>query len=334
MDVMDTAARLLRLLSLLQARPHWAGEELSERLGVTARTVRRDVTRLRSLGYPVQADLGTHGGYRLGAAGRLPPLLLDDDEAVAIAVGLGVAATTAVSGVADAAVAALAKLDQVLPGRLRERVSAVRASTVQLPGPEHPPVDADVLVVLATGCRRTEGVRFGYVDHQGRAGERSVEPYRIVHTGRRWYLVARDRDRADWRTFRVDRVRDAELTGRRYELTDPPDAVTMVSNGTNLAPWSIQARLRVPFDLETARRRFPPSVGVVEPDEQPDDRPNHGADGTSVILRVAANELGPLVSFVAGLDCEVDVLAPPELRAAVRDHGARLAARHGDPPPG
>jgi predicted DNA-binding transcriptional regulator YafY len=327
-DVMDTAARLLRLLSLLQARPHWPGEELSERLGVTARTVRRDVTRLRSLGYPVQADLGTHGGYRLGAAGRLPPLLLEDEEAVAIAVGLGVAATTAVSGVADGAVAALAKLDQVLPSRLRERVSAVRASTVQLPGPELPPVDADVLVVLATGCRRTEGVRFGYLDHRGQVSERSVEPYRIVHTGRRWYLVARDRDRADWRTFRVDRVRGPVLTGLRYEHTDPPDAIAMVSEGTNLAPWSIRARLRVPFDLAEARRRFPPGVGVVEPDEPDEER------GPTSVLRVAANELGPLVSFVAGLDCEVDVLAPPELRAAVSDHGARLAARHGDPPPG
>lgn len=318
MDTADTAARLLRLLSLLQTRPQWRGDELAARLEVTTRTLRRDVTRLRSLGYPIDAALGAHGGYRLGTSGRLPPLLLDDDEAVAIAVGLRVATTTTVSGVEDAAVAALAKLEQVLPARLRERVSAVRASTDQLPGPKLPMIDAEVLVMLATGCRRTEGLRFSYRDHQGRDTVRSVEPHRIVHTGRRWYLVARDRDRDGWRTFRIDRIANPTLTGQRYVLEEPPDAATMVAEGTEIAPWAIEARILLHLDLDQARRDFPATVGVVEP----------AGDGTA-LLRVAAGDLAPLVDFACRIRCDFEVLAPPELRAALGELGAKLLRRHG-----
>ena len=313
MENMDTASRLLRLLTLLQSRPRWEGEELAGRLEVTTRTVRRDVTRLRSLGYPVSAEAGLGGGYRLGPGGRLPPLLLDDDEAVAIAIGLRVATTTTVSGVEDGAIAALAKLHQVLPARLRERVTAIGASMIQLPQGDLPKVDADVLVTLAAGCRHTEGLRFRYRSHGGEESERSVEPFQIVHTGRRWYLVARDRDRAAWRTFRIDRISAPVLTGMRYRFEDPPDPVALVAEGTGVVPWELKATLRVHVTAETARRRIPPGQAVVEP-----------LDETSCLVRMAANELGPLLGSVTMIPWEFEVLEPDVLREAVLDLGTRL----------
>jgi predicted DNA-binding transcriptional regulator YafY len=290
---------------------------LAERLGVTARTVRRDVARLRQLGYPIHAVAGLDGGYELGAGGRLPPLLLDDDEVVAIALGLRLAATATVSGVEESTVAALAKLDQVLPPRLGERVRALHQSTMQLVGGAQPRIDAETLTVLATGCRRTEGIRFEYVDHSGATTGRNVEPHRIVHSRGRWYLVARDRDRQDWRTFRVDRITAPRLTGQRYRLTDIPDAAALIAAGTTLAPYKIEARILCELSPERARRRFGQLV-VVEP--RPDGR---------TLLRVAANDLGPLVSYATGLEFDFEVLGPPELRAAVADRAARIAHQHG-----
>jgi predicted DNA-binding transcriptional regulator YafY len=290
---------------------------LAERLGVTARTVRRDVARLRQLGYPIHAVAGLDGGYELGAGGRLPPLLLDDDEVVAIALGLRLAATATVSGVEESTVAALAKLDQVLPPRLGERVRALHQSTMQLVGGAQPRIDAETLTVLATGCRRTEGIRFEYVDHSGATTGRNVEPHRIVHSRGRWYLVARDRDRQDWRTFRVDRITAPRLTGQRYRLTDIPDAAALIAAGTTLAPYKIEAQILCELSPERARRRFGQLV-VVEP--RPDGR---------TLLRVAANDLGPLVSYATGLEFDFEVLGPPELRAAVADRAARIAHQHG-----
>ena len=315
---MEPASRLLRLLSLLQARPDWSGNELADRLGVEPRTVRRDIARLRALGYPVDATAGVGGGYRLGAGGRLPPLLLDDDEAVAIAVSLRLAAATTVSGVEPAAVASLAKLDQVLPVRLRERVRAIQASTVQLRGPELPQVDAEVLVTLATACREREALRFSYRNFDGEPSERRVEPYQIVHTGRRWYLVALDRSRRDWRTFRVDRITEAATTGHRFVLEDPPDAAALVSEGTTIAPYRIEARLRLALDAAEAVSRYPPTVGVVE-----------ASDGRTSVLRVAANGIGGLLHFVIGIDCDFEVLEPAELRDALRRLGRRLTRSAG-----
>ena len=310
---MDTAARLLRLLSLLHSRPQWDGAELAARLDVTPRTVRRDVTRLRSLGYPIDAEAGIGGGYRLGPGGRLPPLLLEDEEAVAIAVGLRVATTTTVSGVEEAAISALAKLHQVLPTRLQEQVAAIGAHTTQLPQGELPQVDGEVLVTLAAGCRHVEGIRFRYRTHDGSESERSVEPLQIVHTGRRWYLVARDRDRQAWRTFRVDRISEPVLTGSRYRFEDPPDPVALVAEGTGLAPWDIVARVRVQADSATVSRLIPPSQGVVDP-----------IDATTCEVRFAANDLGPLVSGVIRLYWPFEILEPPELRTAVHEHARRL----------
>ena len=314
---MDAASRLLRLLSLLSSAPTWSGAELAARLGTTTRTVRRDVARLRDLGYPVDAAAGTDGGYRLGPGGRLPPLLLDDDEAVAIALGLTVVSATTVAGVQEPAVSALAKLDQVLPAPLRERVRVLHTSTVELQPRPAPSVDADVLMRLATGCRRSEAVRFSYRTHGGDEGERRVEPYRIVHAGHRWYLVARDRDRAAWRTFRIDRVTGPVLTGHRFVLDDPPDAVALVSEGTTVAPWAVKAVLRLHLDPAEAVRRFPPSVGVV------------AAEGPGrATLTIGADEVSDLVGFVAGLPCDVEVIEPAELREALYEHGRRLADRH------
>lgn len=310
---MDTAARLLRLLSLLQSRPRWDGAEVATRLGVTPRTVRRDVTRLRSLGYPVDGEAGIGGGYRLGTGGRLPPLLLEDEEAVAIAVGLRVATTTTVSGVEEAALSTLTKLHQVLPARLREQVAAIGAQVAQVPLGELPMVDGEVLTTLATGCRDVEGIRFGYRSYDGTESDRSVEPLRIVHTGRRWYLVARDRDRQAWRTFRVDRITHPVLTGLRYRFDDPPDPVALVAEGTGVAPWDIVARVRVHAPAATVRRALSPREAVVEP-----------IDDDTCEVRFAANQLGPLVAQVSRIYWPFEVLEPADLKAAVHDHGRRL----------
>jgi predicted DNA-binding transcriptional regulator YafY len=310
---MDTATRLLRLLSLLHSRPQWDGAELAARLDVTSRTVRRDVTRLRTLGYPIDAEAGIGGGYRLGPGGRLPPLLLEDAEAVAIAVGLRVATTTTVSGVEEAAISALAKLHQVLPVRLWEQVDAIGAHITQLPPGELPPVDGDVLVTLAAGCRHVEGIRFRYRTHDGTESDRSVEPLQIVHTGRRWYLVARDRDRQAWRTYRVDRITNPVLTGSRYTFDDPPDPVALVAEGTGVSPWDLVARLRVHAPADTVTKHIPPSQGIVEK-----------LDETTCEVRFAANELGPLVAQVTRIYWPFEILDPPELRTAVHEHARRL----------
>ncbi len=314
---MEGAARLLRLLALLQTRAQWPGDDLAGRLGVTSRTLRRDVTRLRDLGYPVDADPGVAGGYRLGRGGRLPPLLLDDDEAVAIAVGLRVATATAVEGVETAAVAALSKRDGVLPARLRERVDALQTGTVQLPGPDLPRIDIDVLVTLARGCRHTEGLRFGYTDNHGAVSQRWVEPLRVVHTGKRWYLVARDRDRDAWRTFRVDRVVEPALTGQRYTLVDPPDPIALVSEGTAVAPYPVTGSVLVYAPYEQVRRVIPATMAVVSPD----------GEGTTLV-RMAAWDLAPLADFVLRIPFDFQVRDPPELRDRIAEIAARIARRH------
>ena len=193
----ETTSRVLQLLGLLQSRRVWTGEELAERLGVTTRSVRRDVDRLRDLGYPVHASKGHGGGYQLGAGAALPPLLLDPDEAVAMAVCLRLAAGGTVAGVGESALRALSKLDQVMPSRLRSQVSAVHDATVTLTSPSSDsPVEPDVLMTLARACRDREHVSSGYVDIRGNATQRRLEPYQLVTTGRRWYLLAYDRDKA------------------------------------------------------------------------------------------------------------------------------------------
>ena len=200
--MLETSARLLRLLSLLQARRDWTSTELATRLDVTTRTIRNDVDRLRGLGYPVDARPGVAGGYRLGAGAALPPLLLDDEEAVAIAVGLRTAASGSIAGIEETSVRALAKLQQLLPSRLRHRINAFQASTVPMPA-SGPQVNPDVLTTIASACRDHQRLRFEYRRHSGEVGRRSVEPHRLAYHRHRWYLVAWDLDRDDWRTFRA-----------------------------------------------------------------------------------------------------------------------------------
>lgn len=316
--MLETSERLLRLLSLLQARPAWPGAELAQRLRVTTRTVRRDVDRLRRLGYPVDSLPGTGGGYRLGAGAALPPLLLDDDEAVAVAVGLRVG--TGVAGVEEAALAALAKLDQVLPPRLRHRVTAIAAATVTLRAPA-PGIEPEVLATLAQACRSAQRVRTGYTDAHGRATERTLEPHRLVHTGRRWYLVARDVHRDAWRTLRVDRMSAPEITGHTFVLDDPPDAAALVAQAIAVNPYRHAARVRVHADAETLAARVPPTVAMIE-----------RLDDATSLLTTGAHDLDSIAVHLALLGFDVDVLDPPELRTRMHTIARRLlaGAKRGD----
>ena len=262
--MLETSARLLRLLSLLQARRDWTSTELAIRLGVTTRTVRTDVSRLRGLGYPVESRPGVAGGYRLGAGGALPPLLLDDEEAVAIAIGLRTAAGGPIAGIEETSVRALAKLQQVLPARLRRRVSAFQSYAVPVPSPG-PRVDPDVLTVIATACRDHERLRFDYTAHSGAVSRRSVEPYRLVNDRRRWYLVAWDVDREDWRTFRADRITPRTPGGPRFTPRPlPPDKeiAAQVARGAAEATWQYRARVIVHAPAAQVRSRLPIPVDV------------------------------------------------------------------------
>jgi len=314
--MLETSARLLRLLSLLQTRPDWSAAELAERLGVSARTIRRDVERLRDLGYPVHAARGV-AGYRLGAGTALPPLLLDDEEAVAVAVGLRTAAA-GVSGIEEASLGALAKLEQLLPSRLRRRVNAVQASTLPVPGDRPGPrVDPAVLAVLAAACRDRERLRLAYRDHHGSLGRRAVEPYRLVSWGRRWYLVAWDVDRESWRILRVDRVEPTTVTptGQRFtpqELPEGGDLAAYVSRRVSAAGWRYHAGVRVHAPAEEVRRRIPAAAGVVE-----------AVDEGTCLLRTGADTLETLAVYLGMLGVDFEVGEPPELVAHLRDLAGR-----------
>jgi predicted DNA-binding transcriptional regulator YafY len=262
--MLETSARLLRLLSLLQARRDWTSTELAIRLGVTTRTVRTDVGRLRGLGYPVEGRPGVAGGYRLGAGGALPPLLLDDEEAVAIAIGLRAAAGGSITGIEETSMRALAKLQQVFPARLRRRVSAFQSYAVPVPSPS-PRVDPDVLTEIATACRDHERLRFDYTAHSGAVSQRSVEPYRLVNDRRRWYLVAWDVDREAWRTFRADRITPRTPGGPRFTPRPlPPDQeiAAQVARGAAEATWQYRARVVVDAPAAQVRARLPIPVDV------------------------------------------------------------------------
>ncbi len=264
----DTAGRLLRLLPLLTARPSWRGDELAARLGVTTRTVRRDIDRLRELGYPVHAAPGRQGGYALGPGGaRLPPLLLDEDSAVAVALGLrAAAADPALRGSQEAAARAAAAIDQVMPSRLRRQVEALTAATVTLGPlvPAEPPVKPNDLALIALACQRGERLRLRYRNGSGQDSRRHVEPYRLVYTGRRWYLVAHDLDKGEWRSFRLDRMEDVRPTGARSRPADPPDAARFVSEGISSGPYRWRARVLLDAPAGVVAAMVPSTVAVVE----------------------------------------------------------------------
>ncbi|HEV8556000.1 MAG TPA: YafY family protein [Actinophytocola sp.] len=306
--MLGTSARLLRLLSLLQARRDWTSGELATRLGVTTRTVRNDVDRLRSLGYPVDARPGVAGGYRLGTHGALPPLLLDDEEAVAVAVGLRTAANGSVAGIEETSVRALAKLQQVLPARLRHRISAFQSYTLPMPS-YGPQVDPDVLTMIASACRDHELLRFDYRAHSGAASRRSVEPYRLLNDRRRWYLVAWDTERNDWRTFRVDRIEPRTPTGPRFTPRAlPPDReiTARVARGIGEATWRYRARVVVRAPAAYVRSRLPIPVEV---------RPL-GEDRCA--FEPGSDHPEMLALYLGMLDADFTIVDSPELVDALR----------------
>ncbi|MFI9587984.1 helix-turn-helix transcriptional regulator [Streptomyces sp. NPDC052236] len=315
--MLETSARLLRLLSLLQAHREWSGADLADRLGVTPRTVRRDVDRLRELGYPVNASPGTGGGYQLGAGAELPPLLLDDEEAVAVAVGLRTAAGHGIEGIGETSVRALSKLEQVLPSRLRHRVGALNAFTVpMLRGQQRSTVDASVLTELANACRDSERLRFEYLDHGGAATRRTVEPHRLVCTERRWYLVAWDVDRADWRTFRADRITPKPPHGPRFTPRTPPaeDLAAYVSRGVSTRAYAAHAVVRLHTSAEEAGRIIGPSAGTLE-----------AVDDSTCVLRTGAASLDGMVVHVMLMGVDFEVIEPPELTEYIRTIRDRLS---------
>jgi predicted DNA-binding transcriptional regulator YafY len=313
----ETTSRVLQLLGLLQSRRVWTGEELAERLDVTTRSVRRDVERLRDLGYPVHASKGHGGGYQLGAGAALPPLLLDPDEAVAMAVCLRLAAGGSVAGVGESALRALSKLDQVMPNRLRSQVAAVHDATVTLTsGQSDTPVQPDVLMTLARACRDHEHVSAGYVDRAGKPTRRRLEPYQLVTTGRRWYLVTYDRDRQDWRSLRLDRMTDVLAVGSTFAPRDAPDAASYVRRSISTSPYRYTARVRYQAPVEAIERIFPAASVDVEPD---------GPD--ACIVTTGADDPERMVLYLALPNCEFEVLEPPEVIEAARTMGARLVRR-------
>ncbi len=311
----ETTERALRLLGLFETRSVWTGPELTGLLGVTTRTLRRDVERLRDLGYPVEATPGVGGGYRLGSGGRMPPLLLEEDEVVAVTVALRVGAQ-GISAIGEPAVRALTKLDQVMPPRLRGEVAALADATALLPGLTDE-VDTGVLVVLAHAVRDRVRARFGYTARGGEQSERDVEPYRLVATGRRWYLLAWDVRREDWRTFRLDRMAGVRASTFRFTPREAPDAVEHVRRAVTRAGSTHTVRVRLTADVEAVRRRVPAAYGIVT-----EVRPGV-AD-----LESSADDLADLARHLTlaayDLGASLEVLEGPGLAAAIDDFTTRL----------
>ena len=312
---MTTSGRLLELLSLLQGRRDWPGSELADRLEVSCRTIRRDVERLRGLGYPVESLTGPSGGYRLRAGSAMPPLLLDDEEAIAIAVGLRTAARASVAGIEETAVRALVKLEQVLPAHLRRRVGALGSATFTLPV-VGPTVEPQHLTVIAAACRDTERLRFRYRSREGVDSRREVEPHALVNHGRRWYLVAWDRGRDAWRTFRVDRLARPASTGLRFKPRRLParDAAVFVEQSITAAPNRFEAVVTLHVAAEEIAGRVPAYWGSIEPIDARHCRFSAGDDDLNALgLRIA----------MLGVDFEVQ--EPTELVEQLRGLSQRLA---------
>ena len=319
--MLETSARLLRLLSLLQVHKDWTGPELARRLGVSTRTIRNDVDRLRRLGYPVNATPGAAGGYRLGAGTELPPLLLDDDEAVAVAVGLRTAAGTSIAGIEETSLRALGKLEQVLPSRLRRRVNAVQTQVEPLRwGTPHAMVDPESLALFAQACRDGEQVRFHYADRDGTESRRLVEPHRLVAAGHRWYLVAWDVRRSDWRTFRVDRTARPALGGTRAPRRELPaaDAATYVRDALSSWQPGYEAAVVLHAPSREIAAQLHRSAATLE-----------SIDDQTCRLRIAADSIEWLAMRIAVLGVDITVESPPELLEHLHALGARLSRAAG-----
>ena len=312
--MLTSSTRLLRLLSLLQTRNHWMGPELAERLEVHPRTLRRDIDRMRQLGYPVHASSGVAGGYAFRAGQALPPLLLDDDEALAVSIALRTATAGAVGGIEESALRALVKLEQAMPARLRKQVDALRSSIVPMDR-MGPVVDASLLATLALACRDQLRLAFTYSDSRGRSAERNVEPQGVAHTGYRWYLVAWDQMREDWRTFRIDRMVGVPTVGTHFAPRVSPDGGDLkayVSRSLAVAHHAEQARIVLHAPLLELVHRIPASVGVLK-----------ALDAQRCVLESEAHSLDTLVHWLFVLDLGYEVLAPEALKDRLRVVGER-----------
>src|SRR5882757_3465669 len=316
--MLETSGRLLNLLSLLQTPREWPGPELARRLNVTVRTVRNDVDRLRQLGYPVHASRGAVGGYRLEAGTAMPPLLLDDDEAVAVAVSLRTASGGAIEGLEETALRALVKLQQVLPQRLGRRVDALQSHTVRVSARRRgPQLDGRLLAMIAGTARDREIMRFQYSDYAGSATERRVEPYRLVNWGRRWYLVAFDLERNDWRTFRVDRVTEPRSVGHRFTLRELPaeDIAAYVAAKTRQVQMKVRGRVIVHAAAERVESRMGGwNEGSIEP-----------LSADRCLLQLGGRSVEDIAFWLGILDADFEVVDSPELAAAVRRVADRYA---------
>ncbi|MFC6715402.1 helix-turn-helix transcriptional regulator [Branchiibius cervicis] len=309
-----TTARLLRLLAMLQARSVWSSQELADELGVTTRSVRRDVDRLRELGYPVRASRGVGGGYQLGAGRALPPLLLDEREAVAVALALRLAANGAVAGIGEAAVRTMVKLDQVLPSAARAQVAAVHEATTMLGAPQAL-VDPDLLMTISRAIRDHVQLRCDYQAKSGEQTQRRIEPYDLVVTGNRWYLVAFDLDRDDWRSFRLDRMSDVSSSTFSFRPREQPDPAAYIREATTQR-WGQQARLLVRESAVDVRETVGSWGEVVE-----------RSDGLCEI-RVSADSFEGMAAWLMHSPMQFEVIDPPELKEAFRrlaDRAAQLA---------
>lgn len=318
-DERGTTERVLTLLGLLQQRSVWTGPELAGRLAVTPRTIRRDVERLRTLGYLVHASQGVGGGYQLGHGQELPPLQLDDQEAIATVVALLTAAGgagAAAAGTGEAAIRALTKLDRLLPTRLQHEVRALSGSVDSFGG-SYGGVDPEVLMTLARACRDEVEVTFDYPS--GEVRRRRVEPYRLVASDRRWYLLAYDLDRDDWRSFRIDRLTSLAVRTWRFQPRPAPDAATYVQEGVASRVYRHQARFLVHAPAETVRAQLPPSAAVVRP-----------RDGERCELLSGAGSLDFVLLHVVLLGHRFEVIDPPELRERCQALGDSLLSAAAD----
>lgn len=316
----DPTGRALALLSLLQTHRHWSGSELAQRLGVSERTVRRDVDRLRELGYPVDATPGVDGGYQLAAGAHLPPLVVDDEEAVALAVGLRTAAGAAIDGIEETTIRVMAKLEQILPDRLRRRVDALNSNVEVLRWTPRVHVPAASLSTLAQACRDHEEARFDYTRRDGESARRLVQPHQLVSVGQRWYLVAWDVRRGDWRTFRLDRMEDVQLAGARFAPRALPaqSAADFVAAGLRSITQQHEAVIRVDGDPERVAAMSHWFGGQMTP---------VGDDATR--LRVGADAVEWLASMIAILATSFDVTveeAPAEVYEVLAAAAVRLRA--------
>ena len=313
----NTSSRTLRLLSLLQTRRYWPGAELAGQLQVSPRTLRRDIDRLRELGYPIQAQRGVAGGYQLAAGSALPPLVVDDEEAVALALGLQAAAQGAVEGIAESSVRALAKVVQVMPARLRRQVQALGAMTVPASweGSASPSVDPGVLTAIALACRDTERIRFSYTAADGRQAERHVEPHRLVLLGRRWYLAGYDLDRQGWRSYRLDRLAAPNGTGARFRPRELPaaDAAAFVRAGIQSTRTGYDIEVIVEAPAEVVRERIGRWSTVSE------------IGATRCRVRMTADMLEWPIMGLGLVGADFRVISPPELIDWVRDWGRRFS---------